>query len=164
MERGIYYTHHDSDHYVKLVGELRFNQSQALEQLIQTIENEDESLNLKLDLTETKFLDSTILGLIGRMGLHFNNAPHERPMIFCPQNDIRKNIEIMGLQQLFDIDDQTIEVDQLQVVTVDSEDKESLRERVIKSHEFLIKIDKKNQEQFDTLINRLKRKDRSSDE
>lgn len=163
MEKGIYYTQHNSNHCIKLVGELRFNQSQALEQLIALIEKDSSSANLELDLCDTQFLDSTMLGMIGRMGILFNDKPH-KPILYCNHNDVRKGVEVMGVAQLFEMCEQCLDLEQLDIIQVDAEDKEKLKERVLKAHEALIKLDKKNQEKFDSLINQLKPKGKRSDD
>ena len=163
MEKGIYYNLDESKHTLKLVGELRANDSNPLANMVSVFETNDNLGDLQIDLMATEFLDSTMLGVVGELGFLFMQNGNTKPIIYCQENDIEKMIDTMGLAQLFDIKHSPCPQAELDVLA-QTKDASNLKEIIIRAHEMLIKIDPSNEGEFSDLLNQLRSKDTKGDE
>lgn len=163
MNKGIYYNLNQDSHTIKLVGELRFCDSEPLANMAKVLESEPQLGKLNLDLWQTKYLDSTMLGVIGEIGFLFMEKGQEKPILFCQKGDVLKTISTMGLTQVFEIKQESCPEYPFETLEGQSKDFD-MKQNVIRAHEMLVKIDPNNQSEFEELLRELKTKDTDSNE
>lgn len=162
MDKGIYFNDKSSIHTLKLVGELRGIDCQPLADLLESMEGRKETWPLHLDLTTTRFLDSTMLGTIARIGFYLQDEGSAKPKVYYQEKDIVKMFDLLGVGELFEFVQAPCPQSQLQILSYDMFTSKPLKERVIQAHEMLIKIEPSNAVKFKDLLSQLK--DSQSDE
>jgi len=163
MDKGIYYHQHDDQLTVKLVGELRFHDGKPLALMVDSLDKESGIGELSVDLQDTEYLDSTMLGVIGKLGFIYLEKGKAKPVIYCQENDVRKMLDTMGLEKIFNIENIKISNENLEILRMTA-DSFNMRNHVIQAHETLSKIQPANREEFEDLLHKLKAKDNKPDE
>jgi anti-anti-sigma factor len=140
----------------KIVGQLRFNTSGGLASKIEGLHLMSHIQDIIIDMSETDFVDSTVLGLIAQLGKR-----HTQPIIMYEHEQIHKLLKHLGLDKFFLICKKTqaspLEMDEifqeLAPPKKDSEDK--LKKRIEQAHKLLYEIDEKNKIEFGDVVNYL---------
>ncbi|HQM45359.1 MAG TPA: STAS domain-containing protein, partial [Smithellaceae bacterium] len=68
METGsVYYARHENTYVIKLIGEVRYQLGCAFDDFLKRLFAKDDFRDIVIDLTETRMIDSTCLGLLAKI-------------------------------------------------------------------------------------------------
>lgn len=151
----IYYGESNHIFILKIVGSLRFNQCATLEHFLKTQLPKNTSQTLLVDLSGTELLDSTALGLLAQIALQVEKLTHKKPDLYCKDNDLKKVLLSMSLEQLFNFITQLPESIELPELTVKSDTEETQTKRVLSAHETLMDLSEKNKKEFKSVVEML---------
>lgn len=137
----------DNTYVMKMKGELRFSFAPSIIEALRMVENNASIQNVILDLSETRFLDSTIIGTLLNFFLkediwrRFSNNP---PRIVTKNPDLIKTLSIIGVDIFFPIVENEPKLKSLKSNYVEIkkilEEKEILEKYVKDSHRTLSKL------------------------
>ena len=65
-------------HIFKLIGEVRAQSCISLDKLLNKLEQQDNVVGAIVDLTETSFIDSTVLGVLAKWDLNLSSSIRSR--------------------------------------------------------------------------------------
>lgn len=137
----------------KIVGSLRFNTSSGLSAKVERVSSMPQIKDVVVDMTETQYVDSTILGLIAQL------AKREvAPIILYENENIYQMLRHLGLHKIFILSKKapvmpTLMEDDLQEIMPVNDSNEKLRKRIEKAHQLLYEIDEKNKIEFGEVVN-----------
>ena len=107
-ENGIYmstghveYASLNGTHIFKLIGEVRAQSCISLDKLLSKIEQQSNVVGAIVDLTQTTFIDSTVLGVLAKLGLKLKQIHHIQAVMLSTNPDITTLANSMGLGQVF---------------------------------------------------------------
>lgn len=152
----------DKSFIIKLVGMLRFTSAHHLDLALQNIKTLDSDKEVIIDLTETQFVDSTILGCFAKFFLNSENQKQFlncRPTMVCKNVDVQKAFKKIGFDQFFKFIDSDSRLEQSNdyvIVNDNDENSESIRNHVLKAHQLLDQMQPK--EEFKLVVKSLKDK------
>jgi anti-anti-sigma factor len=141
---------------LKITGTLRFNQCSALEFFLKERLQKNLPNTLLIDLSQTESLDSTALGLLAQIALQFEKLKHKKADLYCPENDLKKVLLSMSLEQLFHFTQQPPVISTiLPEFSTQPGAEETQTERVLAAHEALMSISEKNKKEFKSVVEML---------
>lgn len=88
-------------HIFKLIGEVRAQSCVSLDKLLDKIESQTDVVGAIVDLTQTTFIDSTVLGVLAKLGLKLKQAHQIQAVMLSTNPDITTLANSMGLAQVF---------------------------------------------------------------
>ena len=88
-------------HIFKLIGEVRAQSCISLDKLLNKLEQQDNVVGAIVDLTETSFIDSTVLGVLAKLGLKLKQLHKIQAVMLSTNSDITTLANSMGLGQVF---------------------------------------------------------------
>lgn len=148
----------DGDYLIKMTGDVRVTLCTSLNQYINTIFKDQRVKSVLLDLRNTDGLDSTTLGLLAKLALHCQRNYKLVPIIFCANESILKTLDVMGLDELFEmICGEPVEQANLSELPC-SPGEERARQDVLEAHKLLIELNPKCEPEFIDLIRCLEAK------
>ena len=143
---------------LKFVGDVRVLMSSTLESYFNTLYEQENLEAVLVDLTEAKGIDSTTLGLLAKMAIKLKKLYNICPTIVSTNPGITRILVSMNLDAITRIVNEPLtnpaQFDELE--TVPSSD-ERTRERVIEAHQTLMGLSEENRQQFQELVNCLKK-------
>jgi anti-anti-sigma factor len=148
----------DGNYLIKMTGDVRVTLCTSLNQYINTIFKDQRVKSVLLDLRNTEGLDSTTLGLLAKLALHCQRNYKLVPVMFCANESILKTLDVMGLDELFELicGEPT---DQPELLALPcSPDEERARLDVLEAHKLLIELNPKCEPEFIDLIRSLEAK------
>ena len=157
MEAGkILVSQHDGTYVIKLVGDVRVTLCTTLNNYIETIFKGGNVSEVVVDMLDTDGVDSTTLGLLAKLAIHCNGSFNIKPTVFCPDESLYHTLDIMGLDDVFDIVQDSLKtIENFEELPTTSIDEREARERVLEAHRLLSKLNEKNKQEFVDLINTL---------
>jgi anti-anti-sigma regulatory factor len=141
---------------IRLVGEIRFNVCQPLDEFIKR----QQSMGRKIvfDLTQSDMLDSTALGVIAQVAIARREAGLPPSAILVSKPKIHKLLTSVCFDKVFDL----IQVDQGVSGTLSSLDeaienanREALKKSIQEAHENLMRLSFENQLNFRNVLDAL---------
>lgn len=160
----IYY-HNKPEAILKITGSLRFNQCAALEHFLKVCLPLRVPQNLLVDLRETEMLDSTALGLLAQIALQTEKLTHQKPSLYCENNDLQKILLSMSLDQLFQfLSSAPVLPESIPELTScgPAETQDNQTARALHAHTTLMQLSEKNKKEFKTVVDLLKESMRRS--
>jgi len=143
---------------LKLVGDVRVLMSSTIENYFQSIYSKAILDAMIVDLSETKGIDSTALGLLAKMAIQLRNRFNVKPSIISTNKDITRIIKGMSFDIIFDIVEEPLsneaEFGELSLV---SESEDAIKKKVIIAHQALMTLSEENRLEFQDLVTALKR-------
>ena len=88
-------------HIFKLIGEVRAQSCVSLDKLLDKIDNQSHVVGAIVDLTQTTFIDSTVLGVLAKLGLKLKQLHQIQAVMLSTNADITTLANSMGLAQVF---------------------------------------------------------------
>ncbi|WOE30382.1 MULTISPECIES: anti-anti-sigma factor GigB [unclassified Acinetobacter] len=88
-------------HIFKLIGEVRAQSCISLDKLLNKIEQQSNVVGAIVDLTQTTFIDSTVLGVLAKLGLKLKQIHHIQAVMLSTNPDITTLANSMGLSKVF---------------------------------------------------------------
>lgn len=140
---------------LKITGFLRFNQCAALEYFLKKILIKHAPDDLLVDLSEAESLDSTALGLLAQIALQFEKMKHKKAQLCCRDNDLKKILLSMSLEQLFEFTNNAPVNTSLPELSIKADSDSAQTQRVLHAHETLMDLSEKNSKEFKSVVEML---------
>lgn len=143
---------------LKLVGDVRVLMSSTIDNYFNSLYSKAILDAMIVDLSETRGIDSTALGLLAKMAIQLRNRFNVKPSIISTNKDITKILRGMSFDIIFDIVEepmkQQAEFGELSPV---SEPDEVIKKKIIVAHQALMTLSDDNKMEFQDLVSALKR-------
>jgi anti-anti-sigma factor len=153
MDKGKILVGECGGHYlIKMTGDVRMTLCTSLNQYINTIFTEPDVKGVLVDLREVEGLDSTTLGLLAKLALSSKHMYDLEPKLFCTNEGVLKTLEVMELDEYFDIIRTNGPGDTVLEALPCSPNEERARQDVLEAHKLLIEINPKCEAEFIDLI------------
>ena len=154
----IYAAELDDIPVLKFEGDVRVLMSSTLESYFNSLYEHDSLDAMLIDLSDTRGIDSTTLGLLAKMAIKLKKMFNVRPTIVSTNANITRILQSMNFGAVTDIVNEPLadsaEFGELKQ-SVDSEAR--IRQRVIEAHQTLMELSEENRLQFQDLVNALKK-------
>ena len=144
-------------HIFKLIGEVRAHSCISLDKLLDRIEQQH-VVGAIVDLTQTTFIDSTVLGVLAKLGLKLKQTHKIQAVMLSTNPDITTLANSMGLGQVFVILNYcgdpsvcTLELTEEQVTHT------AMLTTVLDAHKTLMRLNENNQNMFEPLVKQLQK-------
>jgi anti-anti-sigma regulatory factor len=142
----------DHSYLVKLRGYVRLTLCASLGRYMERIFQGDCPAQVLFDLQDTTGLDSTTLGLIGRLALHCRDKFHLKRLVFCDNPDVLRDLTTMALDEFLDIVATPPPLTPLRELCAHDAPVSEVRQRVIDAHKLLARINPEREAEFLDLV------------
>ncbi len=145
-------------HIFKLIGEVRAQSCISLDKLLNRIEQQQNVVGAIVDLTESTFIDSTVLGILAKLGLKLKQVHHIQAVMLSTNPDITTLANSMGLGQVFVILNYCGDPNVCtQALLDDNITHGTMLGTVLDAHKTLMKLNENNQNMFEPLVKQLEK-------
>lgn len=145
-------------HIFKLIGEVRAHSCISLDKLLNKLEQHEDVVGAIVDLTQTTFIDSTVLGVLAKLGLKLKQIHHLQAIMLSTNPDITTLANSMGLGQVFVILNYCGESDVCTQALVDDHiNHANMLRTVLEAHKTLMQLNENNQNMFEPLVKQLEK-------
>jgi anti-anti-sigma regulatory factor len=142
---------------LKFVGDVRVLMSSTLDNYCSGLYRRAILDAMLVDMTETKGIDSTALGLLAKMAIQLRNRFNVIPTIVSTNPDITRTLKSMSFDLIFKIVDKPpAQKTQYNELQTQKESEETVREKVIDAHLTLMALSEDNRLEFQDLVQALK--------
>lgn len=160
METGaVYYAKHRDTYVIKLTGEVRYLLGCSFDDFLTRLFAREDFRDILIDLTETRMIDSTCLGLLAKIAIYKRRRSSEKVTIFSTDEDINKILDGVGFYSIFNICNANPtpagDADQINVCAADQS---HLAKTLYDAHLILSELNDKNREMFRNVVDELKDK------
>lgn len=152
-------------HIFKLIGEVRAQSCISLDKLLNRIEQQSNVVGAIVDLTQTTFIDSTVLGILAKLGLKLKQIHNIQAVMLSTNSDITTLANSMGLGQVFvilnycgDPNVCTLELMEEHITN------RNMLNTVLDAHKTLMELNQSNQNMFEPLVKQLQKEQDSLDQ
>lgn len=142
----------DHSYLVKLRGYVRLTLCASLGRYMERIFQGDCPEHVLIDLQDATGLDSTTLGLIGRLALHCRDQFHLKPLVFCDNPDVLRDLTTMALDEFLDIVATPPPQTPLRELSADDAPVAEVRQCIIDAHKLLAQINPEREAEFLDLV------------
>lgn len=147
------YAVHDGTYVLKLVGDIRAPICATLDSFIESMFCDLKLRSILVDLSETVLIDSTALGLVAKIAVHTRKRFQEKPVIISTRADITRILDSMGLEQVFDIvQESSVKSHAMNEVPHEECAEGSACQKVLEAHRVLMGLNEKNHETFKEVV------------
>ncbi|OTG67280.1 anti-anti-sigma factor GigB [Acinetobacter silvestris] len=151
-------------HIFKLIGEVRAQSCISLDKLLARIEQQKNVIGAIVDLTETTFIDSTVLGILAKLGLKLKQVHHIQAVMLSTNPDISTLANSMGLGQVFVILNYCGDPNVCTKALMDDNiNHNTMLCTVLDAHRTLMKLNANNQNMFEPLVKQLEKQQNTMD-
>ncbi|MFZ5724740.1 MAG: STAS domain-containing protein [Pseudomonadota bacterium] len=156
----VLYAEHDGTWVLRLTGDVRATWCSSLDALLERMFADTSLRSVVVDLRETTNIDSTMLGLLARVGVQTRKRLGRQPLLLSPRPDVRRLLDSMCLDKVLTIvDDEAARcacdaAKTLEIPAVDRTDAE-LCSQVTGAHRALMDLDERNRAAFHDVVTRL---------
>lgn len=144
---------------LKFIGEVRLDLCTTIDVFIDRLVHDPALRGVIVDLTETRQIDSTSLGLLAKLSLGSRQALRELPTLICTNPEVLRFLSSMGFDDVFhiiDMDDATLATPRaLGELPERSASEAQTRRRVLEAHRALMDLNEHNRVQFSDLVRML---------
>jgi anti-anti-sigma factor len=152
----IQFAEQDGTFILKFVGEVRLTLCAALDSSIEKIFTALNFSAIVIDLTETRSIDSTTLGLLAKLSILSRQKIGLLPTVVTTHPDITRLLQSMGFVQVFNLVDTPIPCpDCLDDLPSQDQSEEVVRAKVLEAHRILMDLNDSNREAFHDLVSAL---------
>ena len=110
-----------------------------------------------VDMSETRSIDSTALGMLAKMAIQLRNRFNVMPTIISPNPDITRILRSMSFDMIFNIVSSVPKQQtQYSELKVQMESEATVRDKVIDAHLTLMAMSEENRLEFQDLVSALK--------
>lgn len=154
----IEYASLNGTHIFKLIGEVRAQSCISLDNLLNKIDQSTQVIGAIVDLTETTFIDSTVLGILAKLGLKLKQIHDIQAVMLSTNPDITTLANSMGLGQVFVILNYcgNSQVCTKALVEENISHGDMLK-TVLDAHRTLMQLNENNQNMFEPLVKQLQK-------
>lgn len=147
------YAVHQGTYVLKLVGDIRAPICATLDSFIESMFCDVSLRSILIDLSDTQLIDSTALGLIAKIAVHTRKRFQEKPVIISTRPDITRILDSMGLEQVFDIVQESSVISHaMHEVPIEECVEGSACQKVLEAHRVLMSLNEKNHETFKEVV------------
>ncbi len=133
----------------KFVGDIRFTLCPAVDDFMKSVFDKNPRHPVLVDLTETKSIDSTALGLLAQIAIHSRKKLNQKPGLLVTEQSVLQVLKGMSLEKVFNILQETNpssgEFLEIKPVSVD---KKEMITRILTAHHTLMSLSEENREKF----------------
>lgn len=145
---------------LKFVGDVRVIMSTTLDSYFSNLYRRAILDAMLIDMSETRGIDSTALGLLAKMAIQLRNRFNVMPTIVSTNPDITRILKSMSFDLIFKIVDKAppkiaVPGDYCELKT-QNESEDTVREKVIDAHLTLMSLSEENRLEFHDLVQALK--------
>ena len=157
-ENKILYSEHDGVHFLRFQGDIMHTLAPTLDSFLKQLLEAPGPHSYLLDLTETRSIDSTMLGLLARIAKLAKEQKAPPPTLVCPNEDIIDLLVGIGFDEVFSLVacDGAPLGDGEEIAHAESDDR-ALTETMLQAHHELITLKEENRLLFDDVIELLQR-------
>lgn len=142
---------------LKFVGDVRVLMSSTLDAYCSSLYRRPILDAMLIDMTETKGIDSTALGLLAKLAIQLRNRFNVIPTIVSTNPDITRTLKSMSFDLIFTIVDKPpAQKTQYNELQAQKESEDTVREKVIDAHLTLMALSEENRLEFHDLVQALK--------
>jgi anti-anti-sigma factor len=153
---AIFYTKTGSTYILKLVGEVRYSMGCAFDDFLDQLFKQQDFDDIVVDLTETKFIDSTNLGLLAKIANFLRARFDKKTTIMSSNEDVNEVLDSVGFDGVFTIrKDRITHVKMEQRLPIVEPCKEELAKTLLETHSLLSGVNDKNRETFKGVVEAL---------
>jgi len=143
---------------LKFVGEVRLTLCSALDATIEKIFTSLNFSAIVIDLTETRSIDSTTLGLLAKLSILSRQKIGLLPTVVTTHDDITRLLQSMGFDQVFNIVESPLPCSEcLADLPSQDQSEEVVKAKVLEAHQILMSLNESNREAFHDLVSALER-------
>ncbi len=151
-------------HIFKIIGEVRAQSCISLDKLLSRIEQQKNVVGAIVDLTQTTFIDSTVLGILAKLGLKLKQIHQIQAVMLSTNPDITTLANSMGLGQVFVILDYCGNPNVCTRELLDEHITHNVMlSTVLDAHKTLMKLSENNQNMFEPLVKQLEKQQTTTD-
>ena len=151
----IQFAEQDGTFVLKFVGEVRLTLCSALDSTIEKIFTALNFSAIVIDLTETRSIDSTTLGLLAKLSILSRQKIGLLPTVVTTHPDITRLLQSMGFDQVFIVDTPIPCPECLDDLPSQDQSEAVVRAKVLEAHRILMDLNDSNREAFHDLVNAL---------
>ena len=154
----VYYAQRDQLYILKFVGDIRYTLSCSLDKFLDRIFSQANFDTMLIDLTETRSIDSTNLGLLAKIAKFMWRRFDKKTTLISTNPDITQLLASMGFDSVFTIcsdRERCQPVDQ--DLTISEGTRNELADTLLESHILLSELNENNREMFKSVIEALKK-------
>lgn len=155
MDQGsVSHAKHQGIHVLRFLGDVRYPLSPTLDQFLQKLFASGLPSGFVIDLSDTKSIDSTNLGIIARIAERMRKNGGPRVTIVSDQPDINDLLTGIGFDTVFRIVESSKPVPGVtQTLTVsETADHDAVTDVVLQAHRTLMTINEHNREMFQDVV------------
>lgn len=149
----------DGTHVFKLIGEVRATSCISLDHLLDKIEQQTDIKGALVDLTKATFIDSTVLGILAKLGLKLQQVHDIQAVMLTTNPDITTLANSMGLSQVFVMLNCLAEACCTQVLPEEHANHADMLHTVLEAHRTLMCLNKTNHNMFQPLVKQLEQEE-----
>ena len=143
---------------LKFVGEVRLTLCSALDATIEKIFTSLNFSAIVIDLTETRSIDSTTLGLLAKLSILSRQKIGLLPTVVTTHDDITRLLQSMGFDQVFNIVESPLPCSEcLADLPSQDQSEDVVKAKVLEAHQILMSLNEYNREAFHDLVSALER-------
>ncbi|MBP8237485.1 MAG: STAS domain-containing protein [Pseudomonas sp.] len=143
---------------LKFVGEVRLTLCSALDATIEKIFTSLNFSAIVIDLTETRSIDSTTLGLLAKLSILSRQKIGLLPTVVTTHDDITRLLQSMGFDQVFNIVESPLPCPEcLADLPSQDQSEDVVKAKVLEAHQILMSLNESNREAFHDLVSALER-------
>ncbi|MFC6052712.1 anti-anti-sigma factor [Acinetobacter sp. Ac_877] len=148
----------DGTHIFKLIGEVRAQSCISLDKLLSKIEQQQNVVGAIVDMTQTTFIDSTVLGILAKLGLKLKQVHKIQAVMLSTNPDITTLANSMGLGQVFVILNYCGDPSVCTLALMEEHITHSaMLTTVLDAHKTLMKLNHSNENMFEPLVKQLQK-------
>lgn len=154
----ILFTRFDHCYFIKMIGKLRFSNGMAFNNLLGKIFEDPKTNDVLIDMSETEYVDSTILGLLAKIANFMIKKFNRKPTLLSTSKNINFLLDSIGLSDVF-IVVKSLEFtpDALDEIPDTKNSELESAKTILDAHRQLINLNKKNQETFKDVVELLEK-------
>lgn len=160
MEDGsAFYVKQGNVYIIKLVGNIRYTMGCALNKFLDDLFARGDYDDIVVDLTETRSVDSTSLGLLAKIANFSQHRFAHKTTLLSTNPDVNQLLDSMGFYEIFDVRDTGAPLSsRLQQLAIEELCKEDLTRIIFEAHSTLSDISAHNREIFGDVVENLRSK------
>lgn len=142
---------------LKFVGEVRVVMSSTLDNYCNSLYRRGILDAMVVDMSETRSIDSTALGMLAKMAIQLRNRFNVMPTIVSPNPDITRILRSMSFDIICNIvSSMPRQQTQYSELKMQMESEATVRDKVIDAHLTLMAMSEENRLEFQDLVSALK--------
>lgn len=156
MSGRILVAQHDGVYILKLIGDVRVTLCTAVDEFLERMFDDPEFRSVMVDLTETRGIDSTSLGILAKLSIRADERFHFKPTLISTDSEINRQLSIMGFDEVYNVIHEPLtHPAQLTELPEVEAPEEEVRFRVLEAHRVLMEMNETNRQAFQDLVSAL---------